>query len=658
MKYSFRRRTRGTRSRSLFKSYATLENRNLLATVFGTEGDDSIQVYGNEDFTEALVYVNNNEPVVVDTTSEKLVIDGLAGEDSLFLTGESFFIAATQFEADFSSDGVVSFDLDGVEVDAVGFAEIETRTVFDVQLIGSFGDDFVKVTRFASSDFFAEGEIAGVNFDFEGIGKIHIDGNGGTDELQIGGSESEDRFVGDSNSTEFYWDTFFPSSEPQLTSVDFEKVIVSAGNNSKEGFEDIAILTGTDGDEQLTGRIGTRASGSTTFTGDGFEYTINGFRTIDVDGGGGNDAAELEGSALVDSFYATDGYATIRNFFGSINYPLISSDPRYSIDLTGFSTVNADVADDGDVMTEGFRDVATIVGSENVESLVGLPTGTALIGDKGVKYRASGFNRVTGVAGSDDDVAYLADSNGDDSFIGNPELSYLRGVGFFNVADGFSQVYATSSNGGSDIARLIDSPDEINDVFYSTPDYALLQNDNHVNRATGFSYVKAISTSGEDTAAFIDSDGDDTFISSPTEAYLYDRQSYFNVATGFSRATAYASEGNDRAIAHGSSGDDRFVSTPTMSFMLGDGFFNQGLGFDKFDAIAGIGGEDTVIVFDSDEDDTLGGSQQAGWIFGSDYFNYWSGFQRVTAVAENGGTNNTFFDEIDYENVLVGDWVL
>jgi hypothetical protein len=69
---------------------------------------------------------------------------------------------------------------------------------------------------------------------------------------------------------------------------------------------------------------------------------------------------------------------------------------------------------------------------------------------------AVGFQTTYGVSTHGNAIAYLIDSPGNDTFVGNTALSYLSGSdtagAVFNVAEGFALVYAESILGGTDFA--------------------------------------------------------------------------------------------------------------------------------------------------------------------------------------------------------------
>lgn len=635
----FHRRSTRNKSSIWQSPYKNLEPRQMLTTIFGTEGADVVNITSSFDETSVSVRINQ-EPEITFAVDEfdELIIDTLGGEDDIryFNRGAGTIV----------DNGVITTRPGGKEVSVIN-SEILSGTVSSFEFHGSDGDDTIDL-RFV----FEIGDILGTSPDFrfniffDSLPEFTFDGGGGYDTIVLQGLNGPDEFI--ANGSEFEFNTFRFGSSVPVSSVsseqlsNFEKVQVNTGLNEGELVRDSAVITGTEANDTFIGRT----AGVSRFIGDGYEYEFHDFNIVDVDGGGGEDVARLSGTDLfTDNFFATDGFASVENRFSG------SGLTRFAIDARNFETV---------VMTAtenrfAGHDVVVLAGTPADETFVGLPDGVVMqVGDS--LLRARNFERVTAEGRGGSDTAYLAGSDGDDSFVSGHDLSYLRGNGYFNAVRDFDLVVATSSEGGNDSARFLDSPDD-GDVFFATPDFALMRNDGFQNRANGFSRVIAFSNSGADTATFLDSSGNDIFVSSPTQAFIHDLENYSNEARNFSRVTAFASDGTDQAITSGSSGDDRFVSSSEMSFLRGDGFFNQGHGFDRFDAIAGAGGEDTVILFDASGDDTLGGLGDSGWLFGPDYFNAFTGFERVTAVGNEGGVNQNNQGVVNYETILVGDWI-
>ena len=75
----------------------------------------------------------------------------------------------------------------------------------------------------------------------------------------------------------------------------------------------------------------------------------------------------------------------------------------------------------------------------------------------GYKHVAYLFDFVHAYGGDGAETAYFYDSPGDDTFVGKPDFSYVRGDGFFYRAKFFEEVHADASEDGTDQAELHDS---------------------------------------------------------------------------------------------------------------------------------------------------------------------------------------------------------
>ena len=100
---------------------------------------------------------------------------------------------------------------------------------------------------------------------------------------------------------------------------------------------------------------------------------------------------------------------------------------------------------------------------------------------------------VTG--GGGDDVAYLTDTGGNNTFNGTPTKSWLDGNGFHNETIGFQAVYATAGDGSHDVAYLTDTGG--NNTFNGTPTNSWLIGTGYLNDAQGFHAVYATAGSGQ-----------------------------------------------------------------------------------------------------------------------------------------------------------------
>jgi hypothetical protein len=230
-----------------------------------------------------------------------------------------------------------------------------------------------------------------------------------------------------------------------------------------------------------------------TLSGPGFNFTANGFSSVTAVAGSTGDQAYLFGGPGDDTFSSSPAAATL-------------SGSRYGPGVA----------------------MPLIAGS-------GIPGST-------YSNQASGFAFVSAFAGSGGtDKAYLADSTGDDLFIGTPTYSYLQAGASLVIASGFGWVGANSS-GGYDLALLFDSGGD--DVFAGRPTYSYLAGANFVNQATGFAQVRGIASTGNDVAYLFDGPGDNLFRVTPAYSFLAGT-GYLNLVMGFAQVSANLSAGDN-----------------------------------------------------------------------------------------------------------------
>jgi len=257
-----------------------------------------------------------------------------------------------------------------------------------------------------------------------------------------------------------------------------------------------ADLAGVAYDGQQMTVWGTRGDDEFAFDAQRHQVTINGsvytfdptlITSISFDGVGGDDTAEIKGSAGDDNFTAAPNATTLT---GS----------GYQLEVTNTAVINA--------IGAGGTDVAKLFDSAGDDLFVATSFYGALSGD-GFYNQAEGFQGVHCYAtAGGTDVAKLYDSAGNDHFHASPNYGAMTGEGFFNEARGFKGVHGYSTAGGVDLAKLFDSGGD--DVLYATPSEASLLGEGFFNRVKHFAGVHAYGTGGgRDTAWLYDSAGDD-----------------------------------------------------------------------------------------------------------------------------------------------------
>jgi hypothetical protein len=293
---------------------------------------------------------------------------------------------------------------------------------------------------------------------------------------------------------------------------------------------------------------------------------------------------------------------------------------------------------------------------------------TSLLSGDGFSNRANGFANVFGFATNGDaggvgDQAFLNDSAGNDLFRSFPTFSVMNGDQFNNHVSGFDRVFANAINGDAggtgDRALMYDSAG--NDFFHGYATHSVMLGVGFYNRALGFDQVYGYATSGDaggagDQAFLNDSAGNDIFRARSTFSVLTGDNFYYRVSS-FDRVIANALNGDaggvgDQAFLQGSAGNDVFYSTPSFSYLRGDGFYNHSNGFDQVfaDALTGdMGGVgDRALLFDSPGDDLFYGRSNFGTLSGVGFRNRATNFDSVVADGNAGGVDTLDVDAIMY----------
>src|SRR5262249_52730838 len=171
---------------------------------------------------------------------------------------------------------------------------------------------------------------------------------------------------------------------------------------------------------------------------------VQGFGQVSASAGaGGSDTANLFDSPGSDLFTAlADGH-------DALDYQTAGH-----IQVTNFASVA--------VMAGAGTDIAYLAAHAGTPNTFTARPTTASLSGGGSAVSVAGFKTVRATTSSSADVAYLYDSTGDDVFVGTPGSGSLQSslqgaaTSYFNVAVGFSQVYASSTM-GNDVATLFDS---------------------------------------------------------------------------------------------------------------------------------------------------------------------------------------------------------
>ena len=252
-------------------------------------------------------------------------------------------------------------------------------------------------------------------------------------EIQVSGTAADDTFE------------FAPTGSYQIT-------INGVEYHFDDTLYETIVFTGSEGDDTatLTGGAGNEIArffpDHGTFDGNGFQVTIEEVTTITANGGGGADEAYMYDSPDDDEFIARKGYGKL----SGDGFVLETFDFMYNY---GYATTR-----------DGGNDVAYMEDApERDKFKFDWPKAGQFFGKMyggGVYYnRAKNFEKIEAVMVEGKNTVRLFDSEGNDTFYGQKEESRLVGDGFDVTVSGYNTLAAFAST-GNDIAYLEDSDDD------------------------------------------------------------------------------------------------------------------------------------------------------------------------------------------------------
>jgi microcystin-dependent protein len=617
------------------------------ATLTGSSGDDTFT--GLEGYS----YLTGNGGAFVnyvkgfDAVKADVSTGGGGGEDSATLYDSS---GDDKLTAD-GSLNVLDYNATGApdpNVSAIGFPNVSVYALFGgddtATLAGSAGDD-----RFTGRDTY--GQMKGNSGAFINYAKgfdmltADVSGTGGTDIAILYDAPTDDELV--ASETEAIFDyAATVGFDANLTARGFDQTYSYATS----GGNDISTMLGSTGDDRFTAKQtynNLRGDGGAYFHyASGFEESL-----ADVSVGGGDDVAFLYDAP-------TDDFVRISPTQALLNYDAVAS-PVIDVTATGFPEVYAYAEDGG-------TDAAILHGSSGIDKFYGLTNYSYLrAGDYSYFNYVRGFDTIRANASGSDDVAFLYDSDGDDTLTVTPTSTAFQliptvGTPVVNTAADFDQVHAyASTGGGNDLALIYDSSG--NDVYTATPTTAVIDfnatpgvNDPDV-MAYGFERVDSHSTNGgNDTATLTGSGGADLFYGLKSFSYLKaDDSSYYNYVSGYDAITANAVGLGDYAYLYDSNGNDILNASPSstefiLNPMTGPTVTNTANAFDRVFSYASAGGTDAANMNGTTGDDTFTGLNDWGRLTStgsSAYYNYVRYFDEVFADPGDTDVGNDLLDD-------------
>ena len=407
------------------------------------------------------------------------------------------------------------------------------------------------------------------------------------------------------------WDraTFVDSTLDDTVSGDSQVLRMSNAEGSREahGF-DYAFVTSENGGMDTASLNGTSASdyvvgnvSSFTMYGNEYMHRVDGFVTVNVDGGGGHNRLYLGDSAADDQFllsssqfdWSGNGQAiTASNFTTQVAYTVSTgNDSVQIVDTAGddyvysFADVMILANSTSYIRGDGFEtmttsstsgdDSATILDAAAGDTVNVRSEEVEVIGG-GLTRRASGFGYTRTIMQSG--LVNLAGSTGSDTLIGNPDQVTFYGSGFRNFVTGYDHALIDAA-AGHDGFWLSDTP--LDEVAVLQAESATFSNAGSLLEMNGFEnqFVTSVH-GGNDTVRFYDSVLDDLLESHMDFTRMSNTQSVFQ-ADGFSDVAAFAGSGGyDTVIMTGTPGSDLVTLNENQGLYESSGLTRFFLDFD------------------------------------------------------------------------------
>jgi hypothetical protein len=253
-----------------------------------------------------------------------------------------------------------------------------------------------------------------------------------------------------------------------------------------------------------------------------------------------------------------------------------------------------------------------------------------------VNPNAGGMNGLAGPVavlgeGGSDSVTLTTLAGAASTLALSPGQGALTGPGYFVTLRGVAWVSAFGGARDSASFTAAGGPDS----FLGTPTYAYLTGAGFTGVASGFGPYRADSPGGGDSAYLYDSAGNAVFVGTPTYASLAGA-GFTDVVAGFPTVVASAGAAGDSAYLYGSpAGGNLFLSTPSYGYLSGPGYFAEAVGFPTVTATAG-GANDNAYLYGSAGNVMVAASANA-YLSGPGYFNDAAGFHSVSGYSGGGG---------------------
>ncbi len=548
--------------------------------LFGSGGDDVLSLAdGSLVLTTAgmKIVTSGIEMVQVELEggSDAVYFNGTEGDDSVVVSSE-----------------VANFSGSGLSVKAEGFERFVAR--------GSAGHDAVVFLDAVGNDRF---------FSYSTYSVMHTDG-------KILRADGFDSVIGRSEQGGFDTAKLFDSSgDDSLYTNELVGRMTDAEGSVREsqGFDrtiikssvgnDSAQLYGTDSDETALGALD-----SLIFMGDQFSYRVDGFSTVNLASGLGDDALYLSDTALDDVVELRDGYLS----WSATDHSLVALQFETQV-LKGVN---------------GGHDSVEFRGSQGSEEFYSYPaSNTAFMKTSGGVLRTTHFEQVAAYGNGGTDKAVMKGSVGfDDVRITSGRIDVTH-AGGTSSAFGFSTTYTYLENQGGDAAVV--SATTGDDVVVGSLSWLRAYGNGYSNFIHGFQSATVNAGEGNDAFYFKDSASDDQVIMRSGSASIDNATHSVSLNQFETQVVNSVNGGHDSLEMYDSNLDDTLLSKEDFTSMQNSQTFHRATGFGQLSVYANSGGVDTVEIHGTEAQEQIDLEKDYGRYAGGGMDRYFEGFDHA-----------------------------
>jgi hypothetical protein len=565
---------------------------HLHQTINGTSGDDVLEAAAGSSPSN-WTFKLNGIVLALDPQAFDWTFDGLAGRDSLLVTGSSgndSFVLSPDFLR-LCDMSIVAKNFETISVD--GGSGVDSMTFND-----STGND-----SFEAGPGWARMALVGMMLAADSVENIWANSTSGNDTAVMYDSQTgNSSYVAGPSGVNFAGAGF------NYTAAGFKAVSAYA----RPGTNNTAVFNSTDGHDLLIASyLGAQ------FIGQGFAYDVWNVPSIQGNAGPGDEAR----------FYGSPGGNSQLTVSPT---EAMQAEPRFTLKGVGYEKFSSYVYPDGDT-------TATIVGSSAADRGVTSPLGAQLFGIN-LALSAWTYRHINLVGNGGADTADMYGSTGADAFTGNGLTATMNTGGIDRTISNFSGQVTAHGNAASTATFF--AKQGMTNTFEVGVTQAAMSGNDYKNVAVNFgSNTGYAIPGGTDVANFTDSAGTDYFISSYMGAQMFGK-GFSNAGWSFATMNAISTSGADTARFYGSpTSVDRFVGTPTDTKYSGQGYQSEAKNFARVEAFAGLGTGGTAQLTGSTGNDTYVGSPLGVQLWNQNYrIEAWN-FASVNS--EGNGGNDT-----------------